>query len=124
MDDPEADEVQAAFNYLDDYVKRRDRGEVKTSGPLPRTGSQMTNDAFAVVASIVASSMVVLTPAAVPPEGVWSIAVAAAVLIPTVSVRRRWTQSHRVQRVTTAVVTTCSGLGALLSAAAVMQALT
>ncbi len=119
----EAAEVQIAFNHLDDYVKRRDGGEVAAAGPLPRTGSQMTNDVLALMVAVVASTMAVLSPAALPPEGAWNITTAAALLIAAVLVRRRWANSQRVQQVTTAVVTTCAGLGALLSVAAVMQAL-
>ena len=114
-------EVQTAFKYLDDYVKRRDEGEVKTSGQLPRTGSQVTNDLFAVIAAVLASSIAVLTPAALPPAGIWSVAAAATCVIAAVLVRRRCSRSLRVQAVTTAAITACSGLGILLAVAVAVQ---
>ena len=114
-------EVQTAFKYLDGYVKRRDEGEVQTSGPLPRTGSQVTNDLFAVMAAVIASSLAVLAPAALPPAGLWSVAAAAGGVTAAALVRRRLSESPRVRVVTTAVITTCSGLGALLSVVAGIQ---
>ena len=114
-------EVQTAYKYLGDYVKRRDEGEIKTSGLLPRTGSQVTNDLFAVIAAVLASSMAVLATAALPPAGIWSLAAAAAGVIAAGLVRRRWARSLRARAVTTAAITTCAGLGALLSVAAAIQ---
>jgi hypothetical protein len=63
-----------------------------------------------------------LAPAALPPAGVWSVAAAAGGVIAAALVRRRWSESPRVRVVTTAVITTCSGLGALLSVVAAIQA--
>ena len=112
----EADQVHSAFRFLDDYVKTRDPGEVHVSGEIPRTAGQVATDLWAACFAWIASMMAVLSPASLAPSGAWSIAVAAALLITAVLTRRRWSQSPRVQRVTAAIITTCSGLAVLLAA--------
>jgi hypothetical protein len=111
----EADQVHNAFTFLDNYVKTRDPGEVHVSGEIPRTAGQVATDLWAVGAAWTVSMMAVLSPASLPPTGAWSIAVAAAGLIAGLLIRRRWSQSPRVQRVTTAIITTCAGLGIVLA---------
>jgi len=62
-------------------------------------------------------------PARIPPVGVWSIVMAAATIVASIATRRRLDSSPRVQRVTTATVTTSAGFGLILLVALVAEAL-
>jgi len=115
--------VKDAFEHLDDCVRSRDWGEVQEFGQIPRNVGQVTNDLMAVGVAWIASTMAVLTPASVSPKGFWSFSVAAGLFTAALLVRRSWPDSPRVQRVTTAIITTCSALGVLLAVSMTVQAL-
>jgi len=122
-DKVEAGQVNKAFTFLDNYLRTRDPGEVHVSGEIPRTAGQVSDDLLAVGAACMASIVAVLSPVSLPPVGAWSIAVAAAGLIAAIFVRRQWRHSPRMQRVTTAIITTSSGLGVLLAVTMAIKAI-
>ena len=119
-DEVGVDDVRRAYANLDEYVRRRDSGEVAESGELPRTITQALHDSIFVAASVVVSAMIVLAPVGAKPAGLWSIVVAAVLVAVAVLSRRRWQREVRVQRVTTSVIATSAGLGCLLSVATLL----
>lgn len=119
-DEAGVDDVRRAYANLDEYVRRRDSGEVAESGELPRTITQALYDSIFVAASVVVSAMIVLAPVGAKPTGLWSIVVAAVLVAVAVLSRRKWQREVRVQRVTTSVIATSAGLGCLLSVATLL----
>lgn len=116
-DEVAGDDVRRAYDNLDEYVRRRDSGEVEESGELPRTITQALHDSIFVAACAFVSAMIVLAPVGAKPAGLWSIVVAAVLVAVAVLSRRKWQREVRVQRVTTSIIATSAGLGCLLSVA-------
>lgn len=112
-----ADDVAKAFTHLDEYVKKRDAGEVAVAGELPRTMAQVVQHALAVTASALLAAMAVLSPVGIRPAGLWSIVAAAVLVIGAVLTRRRWPRASRLQQVTASIIATSAGLGGLLATA-------
>lgn len=114
-----ADEVTRAFDELNSYVMNRDAREIVTHGELPRDVSQITLDLGAVGMAAMLSALLILAPISVGPDGVWAVATASAIVVVGWLARRRWANSVRAQRLTTAVITVGLGLGVLLLLATV-----
>ena len=112
-----ADDVGKAFANLDEYVQKRDVGEIAAAGEIPRTMAQLVQHALVITASALLSAIVVLTPVSIRPAGLWSIVAAAVLVVGAVLIRRRWPRAARLQRVTTSIITTSAGLGCLLATA-------
>jgi hypothetical protein len=111
-------EVTAAFDQLGRYVDTRQLGEIRAYGEIPRSVSQTTNDLAMVFGAFLATLLIVVTPATVSPEGVWSATAAAALTALSLLARRNWPRSPRVQRLTTAVITTSVAAGVVMATAA------
>jgi hypothetical protein len=118
----DADDTAAAFAALDRYVRRRDQGEVLTHGPVPRQIDEVVNDFVAVGAATVLAAIVTVAPARWHPAGVWCIAVAAVLVVLSRLSRRRFPAHVRLQRVTTAIITTSAGIALLMVVGALIDA--
>jgi len=108
-------EIKSAFSHLDDYVRKRDRGERETAGLSPRTFEQGLNDAMIVVAGCLACTMTILGLARIPPVGVWAVIGGATIAVSSLAARRRWAHRVRSQLVTTAIVATAAGFAILFA---------
>ncbi len=115
--------IEVAFERLAHYVERRDRGEATREGQRVRLLEASLTDLVLVAAVAVAASTGILSAVSLDPSGWSSVALAAAVAVGTVVVRRRTRSSVRTQRVTVAVLTTSAGLGVLLLILATWSAL-
>jgi hypothetical protein len=113
----EVHDVQKAYTNLDEYVRRRDSGEVQEMGDLPRTITEALHDSIFVTASVVLSALVVLPPAGLAPAGLWCMVAVGLLVAGGMVSRRKWSRDVRMQRVTTSIIATSAGLGCLLGAA-------
>ena len=107
--------VQETFERLGTYVASRDIGEDEKSGALPRTVGRGLNDILAATAFSLLLTIAITTPAALHPQGAWSVATAAAAVGVSVLIRRARPGLVRIRIATTAAITISAGLGALLS---------
>lgn len=112
----------AAVDALDDYVAKRDVGELREHGAAPASFGAMVNQVAAVVLGVLATMYLVASAARLPVPA-FSIAAVVA-LISTVAWRsRRAWSSDFAQRLTIAILATALSLGALLVGVVALSAL-
>jgi hypothetical protein len=106
--------VDAAFSWLDGYVRQRDHGELARSRRPPRLVHKAMLDLVWAFAASCATLLVVIGAIPFEPEGWVAVAIAAVLGMTAVAARRRSPESPRLQALTAAVITTCWGVAALL----------
>jgi len=107
------EQVESAFENLDAYVTTRDRGERDVAGLPPRSFEQVLIDWMAVAAGWLVCTMAILTLARIRPVGIWAIIGGIAIATASLMARRRWHEGIRIQRVTTATITTACGFSGI-----------
>lgn len=114
--------IESAYTTLDQYVAKRDIGEQRKLGEPVRSIGDHFNDLLFAGLAMVTSLFLTVLPARIPPVGFWSVVTAGLVTVTSIVTRRRLDSSPRIQRITTAAITTSLGIGALLLAAIVAEA--
>lgn len=115
------DEVRAAFGHLDDYVRRRDIGETRAQGGVPRRMSEYALDLVAGTSAAVATIWIALISAALPLGLVWPVAVAVSIGVVAFLARRRTAPQHdRLRAVSTGCITASGALLMLMAVAVVV----
>jgi len=109
-------EVDQAFAKLDDYVAKRDVGEARDHGDRARPIMDHVQDLMIAMFLAAVTLLAIITAINIPPIGVWSVALAAAIAASSRLARRRFSENERNQRTTAAVSATSIGLGTLLTA--------
>jgi hypothetical protein len=110
------EEVRTTYDYLDDYVRTRDRGEDAAQGQQPRRLGQYYNDFMLAALSATAATWLIAVTARFPPAGVWFAVSSVLVIVGAVVIRRRLPPSPRTRAVTTALVSTGFALLAAIGA--------
>lgn len=118
VDQPEVDQ---AFTRLDEYVAKRDIGEARDHGDRARPIIDHVQDLTIATFLAAATLLALITATKIPPTGVWSVALAAAITALSRLIRRRFSENERAQRATAAVGATSIGLGTLLTALIVID---
>lgn len=106
--------IDQAYDQLDDYVTRRDVGEVRDHGTPGRPMLDHVHDLLIAAFLAAVALVAIVSIIKLPPIGVWAIALAGAIATASRIVRRRLPANERVQRATVATGTASIGLGALL----------
>lgn len=105
------DVVRAAFGHLDDYVRRRDIGEARTQGAIPRRMSEYSLDLVGGTSAAIATIWLALSSAALPFGLVWPVVLAVGIGAAALLARRAHPQHERLRAVTTGCI---AASGALL----------
>lgn len=103
----------STVDALDRYVVTRDKGELRDQGAVPASLTTMTNQAGAVFAAALVTMYVVAMSASLPLPALSVPVVVVSVCVLAWFLRRKQSSSL-VRRLTTAVLASALGLGALL----------
>jgi uncharacterized membrane protein len=112
-----APDVQAAFDTLDGYVKKRDVREIATDGEFIRNPASAFNDLLLALVGAMATLVLVAEFMQLSPTGLWGVPAVAAIVAGSVWLRRTLRSSRRTQRLTAAVITVSLFLAGLILAA-------
>ncbi len=117
-------EVQAAFDALDGYVRKRDVRENALEGDLPRDSVHAVNDVLLSFAAAIGALALLVPFMQLSPTGLWGVPAAAAMVAVSVWLRRTLRSSPRAQRMTAAVMTVALFVAGLMLAAWAIQVVT
>lgn len=106
-------ELQAAFEKLDGYVRKRDGGEI-AQGDFVRDPVEAVYDGVFVAVAAIVALYAEASLAQLRPIGVWSGLLAAVLLVVSVWIRRRQQLSLRLQRTTAGLMAVAEFFAALL----------
>lgn len=109
-------EVQAAFDTLDRYVRRRDAREIALEGEFARDAVDAVNDVLFSLAAAIGTLLLLTQFMRLSPTGLWGVPAAAAIVAGSVWVRRALRSSPRAQRVTAALMTVALFVAGLMLA--------
>ena len=104
------------MDALDKYLAKRDVGERRTLGEIPRAANAVWDDLVLSVAAVLASTWTIATSTTIgsPPFATSSV-VAAGIVLVSLAVRRRHAHRPRVRRVTFATIVTSGALGVAIA---------
>ena len=108
--------VEEVFTNLDRYVRSRDAGEARVSGPIPRWMSDVVNDIVITTIAVIIAAFMILLSAKLHPAGVWSVAASILLGVGSLTVRARTKKSARFQSVTAGISARTIGATAILLA--------
>lgn len=106
-------ELVTAFAKLQDNLVRSDRREAETQGGIPRPGIDGLQDVVVTSLSAAGALLVVALSMTLFASILWAVPTAAVVIAAATWFRRTLPTNARVQRATTAVVTSAAFLGTL-----------
>jgi len=118
--DPEA--VQSAYQQLLDNSRRRDIAELAEDGPFARPAIYGVVDTAAVALAVMCTTSATLAPVSLQPAGWWSVAAATVTTSICAALRQR-VANLTVRYFLLAVATTAAGLGVIVLAATLFNAL-
>lgn len=107
-------ELQAAFQELDGYVRRRDADEIAQQGDFVRDPVEAVYDGVLVAVAAIVTLYAEASLAQLRPIGVWSGLLAAVLLVVSVWIRRRKQSRLRLQRTTAGLMAVAGFFAALL----------
>lgn len=110
-------EVQAAFDALDGYVRKRDVREIALEGDFPRESVHAVNDVLFSFAAAIGTLLVLSLFMQLSPTGLWGVPAAAAIVAGSAWLRRTLQSSSRAQRMTAALMTVALFVAGLMLAA-------
>jgi hypothetical protein len=106
-------EIDKAFDRLESIVRSRDSREITDEGDFVRSFSHGVADVLAIATAFLLTTVGLLSPASMAPEGWWTVAACTATVALAHTVRRR-AQHPRLRHVSVAIGATAVGLGAMM----------
>lgn len=109
----EKTEIDTAFDRLESIVRSRDSREIAHEGEFVRPFTHGVADVPAIAVAFLITTVGLLSPASMAPEGWWTVAACTATVALAHTVRRR--ERHpRLRHVSVAIGATAVGLGAMM----------
>jgi hypothetical protein len=109
----EKTEIDKAFSQLESNVRLRDLREITDEGEFVRTFTHGVADVLAIAIAFLLTTVGLLSPASMAPEGWWTVAACISTLALAHKVRRR-ARHPRLRHVSVAIGATAVGLGAMM----------
>ena len=106
-------ELVTAFAKLQDNLVRSDRGEVETQGEVPRPGIDGIQDLVVAGGSAAGALLLLSLSMTLFASILWAVPTAVVLIAAATWLRHTLPTSARVQRVTTAIVTSAAFVGTL-----------
>lgn len=114
-------EIAEAFERLEQNIQRRDKGEVEAHGPFIRPASHALADIWLISLATLVTLVLVMAPARLQFAGWWTVLTSLAVSLLAVVTRRK-VRHPRIRYTAVGVFTMAAGIGGLMLAMIVLEA--